>query len=201
MAVHDVEGVVNVERHRGGRTAIARTIDVDHRVGHAHHLAQGRRVLPARDGRLRAEIIAAVRQPPAGKLEGGIAAQAIEVIGVLVAAGDRQHAGTQNVGDTVGDQRRVTRIGDQRCQTFGNPDPPLGRRQKHDAAIGRQAPAIEGGGEFLAADSWKGERLKGSIAHGGCGSACSRGPDGFDTQSLSTINALRHISQQIIAMP
>ena len=67
--------------------------------------------------------------------------------------------------------------------------------------IGRQAPAIESVGELLAPDSWKGERLKGSIAHGECGSACLRGPDGFDTQSLSTINALRHIRQRIAAMP
>jgi hypothetical protein len=36
--------------------------------------------------------------------------------------------------------------------------------------------------------------------HGGCGSARSRGQDGFDTQSLSAINALRDTRQRIPGM-
>jgi hypothetical protein len=58
--VHDVDGVVNVERDSGRRPAIAGAVDVDHGVGHAHHLAQGGRVLPTRHGWLRTQIVAAV---------------------------------------------------------------------------------------------------------------------------------------------
>src|SRR3954454_6780316 len=33
MPVHDIDGVVDVQRHGGGRTAIAGSIDVDHGAG------------------------------------------------------------------------------------------------------------------------------------------------------------------------
>ena len=126
----------------GGR-AIAGAIDVDHGVGHAHHLAQRRRILPTRHRRLRAQITAAIGQAPAGQLEAGIGAQMIEVVGVLIAAGDGEHAGAQNVVDAVRHQQRITRVGDQRRQPLRDPHTPLGSGQKHHAAIRGEAPAIE----------------------------------------------------------
>ena len=94
----------------------------------------------------------------------------IEVVGVLVAAGDGEHARAQNIGDAVRHQQRIARIGDQRRQPVGDPDTPLGRSQKHHAAIGGDASAIERGGDFLASDGWKPERLSRIVVHGGCGS-------------------------------
>ena len=38
----------------------------------------------------------------------------IEIIAILVAAGDGEHACPQDVGDAVGDERRVARVGDER---------------------------------------------------------------------------------------
>ena len=99
MSVHDIDGVVDVQRDGLGWPLVAGAIGIDHGVGHAHHLAQGGRILPARHGRLRAQIVAAVRQPAAGQLERRVGAQDIEVIGILVAAGDGKDAGAQNVAD------------------------------------------------------------------------------------------------------
>jgi hypothetical protein len=59
---------------------------IDHHPHQANKVAQGWRVLPARDGGLRAQIDAGVGQPAAGELEGRIQAQPVEVVGILVAA-------------------------------------------------------------------------------------------------------------------
>ena len=58
---------------------------------------------PGRDGGLQAQIGSAVEEPPPGELEGCVAAQPVEVVGVLVAAGDRENPGAQNLGRTMGD--------------------------------------------------------------------------------------------------
>ena len=95
----------------------------------------------------------------------------IEVVSVLIAAGDREHAGTQDVGNAMDHQQRVARIGDQLGQTLGNAQAPLGSRQQHHATVGGDAPTIEGCGEFLASNGWKTEGLNRIVLHGGCGSA------------------------------
>ena len=82
----------------------------------------------------------------------------VEVVGILVAAGDGEHAGAQDVGDAVRDQQRIALVGDQRGQPVGDAQPPLGSRQQHHAAIGSDASAIERGSDFLASDGWKTER-------------------------------------------
>ena len=171
MPVHDVNGIVDVQRHPGRRAREAGAVGVDHGVAQANDLAQRRRILPARYGRLRAQITAAVRQAAAGKLEAGIGAQMIEIVGVLVAAGDGEHAGTQDVGDAVGHEQWIARIGDQPREPVGNPQPTLGRSQQHDAAVGGDAAAIERRRDFLAADGWKQEWRGRIVEHGGCGSA------------------------------
>ena len=76
-------GVVDVQRD-GGRSGLgADAVDVDHSVGQAYYLAQGGRVLPVRHRRLRAQIIAAVGQPPASEIEAWVDTEVIEVVAVL----------------------------------------------------------------------------------------------------------------------
>ena len=135
MAVHDIDGVVDVQRDGDRRAWVARAIGVDHRVGHAHHLAQTGRILPARHRRLRAQIITGIGQTSAGQLEAGIGAQMIEIIGILIAAGDGEHARAQNIDDTVRHQQRIAPIGDQPCQSMRDPHTSLRCGQKHHTAI------------------------------------------------------------------
>jgi hypothetical protein len=67
------------------------------------------------------EIITAVGQTPAGQLEARIAAQVIEIVGILIAAGDRQHARAQDIDDIVRRQQRIAAIGDQPGQPLCDP--------------------------------------------------------------------------------
>ena len=114
--------------------------------------------------------MAAVRQAPTGQLEAGIGTQMIEIVGILIAAGDGQHASAQNIGDTVRDQLWIAPIGDQPSETIRDPKPPLRRAQQHHPAIRGQATPIKAGRDFLAADGWKTERQHHIVGHGGCGS-------------------------------
>jgi hypothetical protein len=125
----------------------------------------------------------------------------IEIVGILVAAGNGEHAGAQDVGDTVRDEQRIARVGNQLREMLGHPQAALGACQQHDPGVRSDASAVESGGDFLASDGWKAERLNRIVGHGGCGSAWSSGQDGFDTQSVSSINDLRDTRQRIPAMP
>ena len=109
------------------------------------------------------------RQASAGELEGRVGAQNVEIIGVLVAATDSEDAGADHVGDAVGDPSRIAVIWNALRQPFGNPEAPLGQRQQHDAAIRSETPAVERGGDLLAANCWKREREKAIVEHGGRG--------------------------------
>ena len=170
MAVHHVEGVVDIERHGSGRLVVAAAIQRHHHPHQPDHLAQRGRVLPARHRRLRAQVTSAVRQMAAGQLERGIAAQMVEVVGILVAAGDGEDAGAQDVGKRMHDTCRVARIGDLGGEFLRHTDPPLGQPQQHQAAVGTDAATVEGGGEFLTLHRWQRERQQGIVDHGGCGS-------------------------------
>ena len=183
MPVHDVGRVVDVEGDGGRRPGVAGTIEIDHGIGHTHHLAPARRVLPARHRRLRAQIAAAVGQAVAGQLERGIGAQMVEIVRVFVAAGDSENAGAQNVIDAVGHEGGVARVRKQPRQLHRDPQLPLHRAEQQDAAIGGDAPTVEGSDQLLALDGWKAKRQDRIIGHGGCGSMRWRGQDGFDTQS------------------
>ena len=154
-------------------------------------------VLQSRAGRLRAQIRPAVGQPPAGKLEGRIAAQQVEVVGILVAAGDGEDAGAQNVGHRVLHARRITWIVDRRGQPVGQLQVPLGRSQKHDPTIRRDASAVECGRDLLASNGWKREWQQRIVGHGGCGSRDMVGRTGFDTQILRHIKNLSYIRQPL----
>jgi hypothetical protein len=59
----------------------------------------------------------------------------IEVIGVLIAAGDGEDAGAQDVGDAVRDQVRVTWVADQSGKLIGDAQATLRGGQQHHAAV------------------------------------------------------------------
>ena len=128
-------------------------------------------VLQPRQGRLGAQVAAGVGQPPASELEGGIGAQRIEVVGILVTAADGEDPGADHVGDRVGDAGRIAPVGDQPRQVVGDPKPLLGHAQQHDPAVRGEPSSIEGGGDLLAPDGWKIEAGDRSVDHGGRGSA------------------------------
>ena len=125
----------------------------------------------------------------------------VEIVRVFVAAGDSENAGAQNVIDAVGHEGGVARVRNQPRQLHRDPQLPLHRAEQQDAAIGGDAPTVEGSDQLLALDGWKAKRQDRIIGHGGCGSMRVRGQDGFDTQSLNAVSVLRDTRQRIPAMP
>lgn len=178
--MHHVDGVVDIERHRRRRRRIAGTPEIDHHPHQAQDLAQRRGVLPARQGRLRAQVRSAVGQAAAGQLEGRVAAQGVEVVGIFPAAGDGQDAGAQDVRQSMDDARRIAVIGDHRRQLVRQSQTPLGLGQQQYAAIRGEPPAIKGGDHFLAPNGWQRERQQPIVGHGGCGAPGS-GKDDVST--------------------
>jgi hypothetical protein len=49
----------------------------------------------------------------------------------------------------VRDALGIAMVGEQPGQSVGDANTLLGHRQKHDAAVGSNAPAVEGGDDFL----------------------------------------------------
>ena len=169
MAVDDIAGVVDVERDGCGLARITIHPCVDQSVGQADHVAQSRRILQPRQRRLGTQIPARIRQATAGELERWIGPQMIEVVGVLVAAADREHASAEHIDKAVHDPRRIAPIREHPGQIVGQTETPLGHRQKHHAPIRGQATAIEGSCDFLGLNGWKREWQNRIIGHGGRG--------------------------------
>jgi len=123
------------------RAARSPNRDIDHGVAHADDLARGRCGFPTRHGRLRAQLGAAVGQACAGQIETRIGARMVEIVGVFVTAGDREHARARDVRDAVGRQERGARIGDQRRACPRHSHAAFHRRQQQNPAGGGHASA------------------------------------------------------------
>ena len=145
-AVDDIDRLVDVERHRDRRGGIARTVEIDERPGQPHQFTRRRRILPAAHGRLARQTMDAAGQLTERQLEPRIMAQRIEIVGILIAAGDRQHASAQDVAEVVDDAALVARVGNAGGKPFREAELSFRLRQQQHATIGCQPPAIEGGG-------------------------------------------------------
>ena len=103
MAVRDIAGVVNIENDAGRRAFVRRHPLIDERVGQADRVFQRRRILHPRQRRLRAQIAARLGQAAARQLECRIGSQKVEIVGVLVAAGDGVDARPDHVSTAMKD--------------------------------------------------------------------------------------------------
>ena len=74
----------------------------------------------------------------------------------------------------MGHQGRISRVGDQPGDAIDDADPPVGQGQQRHAAIGGDAPAIEGRADFLARHAWQIEQKIGIVIHGGRGASVVR---------------------------
>jgi hypothetical protein len=120
-AVNPVASVVDVQCDGGGCLREAPAEDVHQRRRHSRHLYAGRHVLQAAHGRLRAEIGTALGRTPQRQLEQRVEAQAVAVVGVLVAAGNRQHPKAQHPGQAMGDQSRIAPVPRQPARRSASP--------------------------------------------------------------------------------
>jgi GAF domain-containing protein len=153
--VDDIDRLVDIERHRDRRGGIARTVEVDERACQPHQFARRRRILPSAHRRLARQADRAARQLAERQLEPGIVMQTVEIIGILIAAGDRQHASTQDVAEVVDDAALVARVGNAGGKPFCKTKLSLHLRQQQHATVRGQPAAVKGGGHFLAANRWE----------------------------------------------
>ena len=107
----------------------------DHRRHHALERGRAGQVFQPADGWLRAQIIAALRQPPDGHFEGRVGFERVAVVAVGIAGRDQQRAVPDHFGKTVHDPFRVARGLKAGSQPFGNLKPLLDGRQQQDAGI------------------------------------------------------------------
>ena len=142
-----------------------------------------------------AQIGSTVGEPSAGELEGRVAAQPVEIVGVLIAAGDRENPGAQNIGQPMGDAAGIAFVRDHGRQPLGKAEPPLRLRQQHDPAIRAEASAVKRGGDLFALYRWKPERQQIIVGGGGRGVLQSAVRIGFSNQILRQIKSLRYLRQ------
>ncbi len=149
IAMNSIEGVVDVEHDAPRHLPEAGAVEPDHGPRHAQQGPCPGQVLQARDSRLRAERVA-TRQTVQSQLEGRVMAQAVGVVAVLVAGRDHQHAATQDLGNTVPDPFRQTRISNAGGKAFGHAEPLLDLTQGQHAGVGGELPAVEAGDDGFA---------------------------------------------------
>ena len=169
VAVHRVAGLVDVQHDRRRRDREGAAEDVDQGGRQARHLSARGRVLEPAHGGLRTQIAPALRRPADRQLEQRIGAQVVAIVGVLVAAGDREHTEPEHRRQRVNRPRRIAPFPDAARQRPGEAEPAFRRAQQHQPAVGRDRPAREIGGHLLALYGWKIEREKGIFGHGGRG--------------------------------
>ena len=183
-AVDDIDRLVDVERHRSRRGGIAGAVEIDHDVHHPHQFAGCRRILPAAHRRLAGKTDGAAGQLARRQLEARVVAQMIEIVGILIAAGDRQHPRLQDVGQTMDDAALVAGIGNTARQAPGDAHRALRLSQQQNTAIRCQQPTIERRGHFLAANRWESKTGNAVLGHGGRGTFCPASEGRLSNHSL-----------------
>lgn len=151
-AVDGIGRIVDVEDDALGNAVEAFAEQIDHRQPHARQLAPRWRILKPRQGWLRHQIATALGQAPTGQLERRIEAQHVEVVAILVAAGDGEHARPDHVGVRMGRAGRSARVGQATGKARSKTEPFLDPAQQQHAAVGRQPAAVKTGAQLLVCD-------------------------------------------------
>ena len=170
--VHAVLGVVDVEQDAPGHLIEAVAEQIDHRRHHALERGRAGQVFEPADGRLRAHIVAALRQPADRHLEGGVRAQRVTVVAVRTARRDQQRAVTDHLGKLVPNPVGIARVLQAGGQPFRDLEPLLDGRQQKDTAIRSQPSAVETDMHRLARYRWQTRQNPRTFRHGGCELRC-----------------------------
>ena len=127
-------------------------------------------------------------------------AQPIEVVSILVAAGNRRHPRHQHFEHRMSDATLIAPIRHGVRKPPAHTDRALRLSQQQEAAIGGLVAAVKINCEFLAADRWKVEGKRRIVGHGGCGARLIRDATCLENDLLRESLACRH-SRHGILMP
>ena len=152
LAMHGIVRVVDVEHDCSRRPREASTIEIDLAEPDARQRTPVGQILEPRQRRLAHQIGAALRRASDSDLQGRIKAQRIDVITVLVAGRDHEHARQCHLGVAVTNTGRITIVTQRRRDDLGKPEPGCNLAQHDQAAVAGQPPCIERGCEWLGRD-------------------------------------------------
>lgn len=150
--VDQIIRVVDIEHDRMRRSRIAVQEEIDEADADAIERSGVGGILEPRDRRLARKIDAALGCAIAGNQKRGIAAQRVDVVGILVAGRDRHHPGGDHVRIGVRDEQRITRIGHIGRDHGGDAKPRGALAQEHEASIRGEVACVARSCEWLASD-------------------------------------------------
>jgi hypothetical protein len=127
-----------------------------------------------------------------GDLEGRVLAEKVEVVGILIPAGDGEDALAQEIRQQVRHLGGIAPVREGPGQRVDQAETLVGTGQQENAAVRTDATAIEGAGNLLLVDGWQGKQQTCIVVGGGHGRFCPRLESGVDTQSLSVSRQLYH---------
>ncbi|EQB14563.1 hypothetical protein L284_12810 [Novosphingobium lindaniclasticum LE124] len=129
--------------------------------------------------------------------------QGIKVVGVLVAAGNRQNPCPQDIIRFMDHTTGIARIGNASGKLPADIQLAFGLGQQQNPTVRSQPSPVEGGCDFLSADRWESKSAWASIVHGGCGLWLfpSRRRDGLDTQFPTSEQNLTLLPPTLLAAP
>ena len=188
--MRSIEGVVDVKDIAVGRRHVRREL-IDQSLGNTRRICLRRRILEAADGRLRGKRGASLRAAADGHLQRRIIAQPVEIVAVLVTAGDGQNARADEFEHGVAHARRVAAIPHGIGQPRAHADLLLGAAQQQQPRIGRLVAAVEIDCEILTRHGWQIEGKRRSVRHG-CGARWLNAARRLHTELLRDFRALRH---------
>ena len=114
-----------------------------------------RRVLEARDGRLRGERRSGLGATADRHLQCRIVAQQVMIDRIFPAAANAEHARADDLGQAVTNARLVAPVRQCGRQPRDDADLRLGGPEQQDARIGRLVAAVEIDCEFLSPHGWQ----------------------------------------------
>jgi len=173
-AVHSILGVVDVEQDAAGHLVEAVAEQIDHRRHHALERGRAGQIFEPGDRRLRAQILAALRQPPDRHLERGIGFERVAVVAIGITRCDQQGAEADHLGKFMPHSVRVARIVETGGQPFGDLQPLFDGRQQQDTGIRSEPPAVEPDMYRLAGNRWQTRQNPRTFRHGGRKLRCLR---------------------------
>ena len=109
------------------------------------------------------------RQLAQRQAEARIIAQSVEIIGILIAARDRQHTGKEDILKSMDHPRRIARVRNTCRKLLADAHHALGLSQQQHTAIRGQPAAVKRSCDLLAANRWIRKYSRAIIASGGCG--------------------------------
>ena len=146
-AVGLVLGDIEIDRDQPD-AASAATMPGNHRVGervaHGEQHPRGRRVLEARDRRLRRQAAAVDRIAPQQQFVDRILGEPVAVIAIGMAARDREDPLGDQIADAVRHARRIARIGDGRREGRQQAEVSVRRLEQDRAAVRTRVRLIKG---------------------------------------------------------